>query len=51
MFLTAEAAMFGELEEIDLNVIEKFLRDLPENAFHLGVRILLALVFFFIGFQ
>ena len=48
MILTAEAVMF---EEIDPTVIEKFLQELPENAFHLGVRVLLALVFFFIGVQ
>jgi len=48
MILTAEAVMF---EEIDPTVIEKFLHELPENAFHLGVRVLLALVFFFIGVQ
>ena len=48
MILTAEAVMF---EEIDPTVIEKFLHELPENAFHLGVRILLALVFFFLGTQ
>lgn len=50
MLLTAEAA-FEEFEEIDLTVIEKFLRDLPENAFHLGMRILFALIFFAIGVQ
>lgn len=48
MILTAEAAAFDEVER---NVIKQFLRDLPENAFHLGMRILLALVFLFIGVQ
>ena len=48
MILTAEVAVF---EEIDPTVIEKILHDLPENAFHLGMRVLLALVFFFIGAQ
>ena len=48
MILTAEAAAF---EEIDRNVIKQFLRDLPENAFHLGMRVLLALVFLFVGIQ
>ena len=48
MLLEAEAIAF---EEIDPTVIEKILHDLPENAFHLGVRILLALVFFFLGAQ
>lgn len=46
MLLTTEVAVF---EEIDSTVIEKFFRDLPENAFHLGMRVLLALLFFFIG--
>lgn len=48
MLLTTEVAVF---EEIDSTVIEKFFRDLPENAFHLGMRVLLALLFFFIGVQ
>lgn len=48
MFLTAEMTAF---EEIDLNVIEKFLQELPENAFHVGMRVVLALVFLFIGIQ
>ena len=51
MLLTAEAKVFEELEEIDLTLIEKFLRDLPERALNLGVRIVLALAFFFIGVQ
>lgn len=48
MLLTAQAAVF---EELDITLIEKFLRDLPERALNLGVRIALALVFFFIGVQ
>lgn len=51
MLLTTEIAAFEELEEIDLTVIEKFFHELPENAFHLGMRVLLALVFLFIGIQ
>ena len=50
MLLTQEAA-FVELEEIDPTLIEKFLRELPEKALHLGVRILLVLIFFLIGVQ
>ena len=50
MLLTQEAA-FVELEEIDPTLIEKFLKELPEKALHLGVRILLALIFFLIGVQ
>ena len=48
MLLTAEAKVF---EELDLTLIEKFLRDLPERALNLGGRIVLALAFFFIGVQ
>ena len=51
MLLTAEMAAFEEFEEIDPTVIEKFLKELPENAFHLGIRVLMALVFFFLGVQ
>ena len=51
MLLTTEVAAFEEFEEINHTVIEKFFRDLPENAFHLGMRVLLALLFFFIGVQ
>lgn len=48
MLLTAERNV---LEELNPTVIEKFLRELPENAFRLGLRVLLALVFFFLGVQ
>ena len=48
MLLTAERNV---LEELNPTVIEKFLRELPENAFRLGLRVLLALVFFFLGAQ
>ena len=48
MLLTVEVAA---LEEIDLTVVEKFLRDLPERALNLGLRVLLALIFFFVGVQ
>ena len=51
MLLTEEASILEELEEIDPTVIEKFLRDLPERALNLGIRIVLALVVFFIGVQ
>ena len=50
MLLTAEA-VFQEFEEIDPTVIEKFFDELPEKALHLGIRIVLALIFFFIGVQ
>ena len=48
MLLTEEVTAF---EEIDLTVVEKFLRDLPERALNLGIRVVLALVFFIIGMQ
>ena len=51
MLLTTEIAVFEELEEIDITLIERFLRDLPEKALNLGARILLALLFFFIVFN
>ena len=51
MILTAEATVFDELQEIDPTVIEKFLKDLPERALNLGIRIGMALAFFFIGVQ
>ena len=51
MLLTAEVSVLEEFEEIDSTVIEKFLRDLPERTLNLGIRIVLALVVFFIGVQ
>lgn len=48
MLLTAEVTAF---EEIDLTIVEKFLRDLPERALNLGIRVILALVFFIVGVQ
>ena len=50
MLLTQEAAI-AQLDEIDATLIEKFLKELPEKAMHLGIRILLALIFFMIGVQ
>ena len=35
----------------NMGVIEKFLLDLPEKALHLGIRVLLAVIFFFLGVQ
>ena len=48
MLLTTEVVAF---EEIDLTVVERFFRDLPERALNLGIRVLLALIFFFVGVQ
>lgn len=38
-------------EEINTGVIEKFLEQLPEKAFHLGLRVVLAALAFLIGVQ
>ena len=51
MLLTTEVAVFEEFEEIDPTVIEKFLWDLPERALNLGIRIVMALIFFALGVQ
>lgn len=36
-------------EEIDIGLIEQFFRELPDKVFHLGIRVVLAIVVFFIG--
>jgi len=41
----------GELEQLNPGVIEKFLQELPEKAFHLGLRVILAALAFLIGIQ
>ena len=38
-------------DEIDIGVIQSYLQELPDKALRLGVRVLLALVFFVIGVQ
>lgn len=38
-------------DEIDIGVISQFLRELPEKAWNLGVRVVLSLVVFFVGAQ
>ena len=38
-------------EIINPGVIKQFLYNMPEKALHLGIRVLLALVFFFVGSQ
>lgn len=47
---TAEE-LLGEVPQIDPGAIEKFLSQLPEKALHLGLRILLAVIFFLVGVQ
>ena len=39
------------MEEIDIGLIEKFLQELPDKALRLGIRVVLAVVVFFIGTQ
>lgn len=36
-------------EEIDIGLIGQFFRELPDKVFHLGLRVILAVAFFFIG--
>lgn len=50
MLLTVEN-VFEELEEVDPGVIQQFLKELPEKAWHLGIRVVLALVCFLVGVQ
>lgn len=38
-------------EKIDIGLIEKFLQELPEKAWHLGTRVLLSIIFLIIGMQ
>lgn len=37
--------------EIDVGLIEKFLQELPEKALHLGIRVVLAAAFLFVGLE
>lgn len=39
------------MENVNVSAIENFLQELPEKALSLGIRIILALVFLFIGVQ
>lgn len=36
-------------EEIDIGLIEQFFHELPDKVLHLGIRVLLAVIVFFIG--
>ena len=40
-----------EIEEIDVGLIQSYLQKLPETALRFGIRVLLALLVFFIGAQ
>lgn len=37
--------------EIDVGLMEKFLQELPEKALHLGIRVVLAAAFLFVGLE
>lgn len=41
----------GELEKVDPGVMEKFIQELPEKAFHLSLRVVLAALALLIGIQ
>lgn len=41
----------SEIEEIDPRLVERFLTELPDKALKLGIRVLLAVLAFFIGTQ
>lgn len=42
---------FATEDEIDIGVIERFLKELPEKAWNLGVRVLLSIVVLVVGIQ
>lgn len=50
MILTGEEVVVEDIEE-KLSIIQKLMRDLPEKAMQLGIRVLLAVLFLFIGVQ
>ena len=41
----------SDMEYVDRGIIEKFLEELPEKAFRLGIRIVLAFLVLLIGIQ
>lgn len=42
---------FATEDEIDIGIIEKFFKELPEKAWNLGVRVLLSVIVLFVGVQ
>ena len=46
-----EAIEYIAPEELDVGLIERYLEELPDKLIRFGVRVLLALVVFFIGTQ
>lgn len=49
--MTENVTVLTALDEINPGVIENFLRELPDKALHLGIRVLLAVLFFIIGVE
>lgn len=45
-----EAADLGDMQ-MKMNVFEKFMEELPQKALNLGIRVFLAVIFFFAGMQ
>jgi len=50
MIIVGETLVPEDIEK-NLNVLQKYLKELPDKALHLGIRVLLACVFLFIGLQ
>lgn len=42
---------FATEDEIDIGIIEKFFKELPEKAWNLGIRVLLSVIVLFVGAQ
>lgn len=38
-----------DITKVDIGTLEKFIQELPDKTFHLGLRILLTLIVFFVG--
>lgn len=47
--LTTALPELAQVEEIDIGVIEQFLSELPDKAMRLGIRVVFAVLVFFIG--
>lgn len=46
-----EAALETIDEDVNIGVLEQFIKDIPEKAFHIGIRILLVMIALIIGMQ
>jgi len=47
--LTTALPELAQVEEIDIGVIEQFLSELPDKALRLGIRVVFAILVFFVG--